>query len=120
MSDGDRDRVRAQLQAVLGLLRTLDAGQEVALFVEQRRPKVTVSTRLGEFGWQALTVGMLNTIFIAPSLLDLTTVRAVQTYAHEFGHLSLFSFPSPLLYEVNRRDMCLLTIIYIVGSSAEA
>jgi hypothetical protein len=89
MSDGDddRDRVRAQLQAVLGLLRTLDAGREVALFVEQRRPKVTVSTRLGEFGWQALTVGLLNTIFIAPNVLDLTAVRAAQTYAHEFGHL---------------------------------
>ena len=85
--DDDRDRVRAQLQAVVGLLRTLDAGREVALFVEQRRPKVTVSTRLGEFGWQALTVGLLNTIFIAPNVLDLTTVRAVQTYAHEFGHL---------------------------------
>jgi hypothetical protein len=57
--DDDRDRVRAQLQADLGLLRTLDAGREVALFVEQRRPKVTVSRRQGEFGWQALTVGML-------------------------------------------------------------
>lgn len=87
MPDSDRDRARAQLQAVLGLLRTLDAGREVVLFVEQRRPKVTVSTRLAEFGWQALTVGMLNTIFIAPNVLDLTTVRAVDTYAHEFGHL---------------------------------
>jgi hypothetical protein len=85
--DNDRDRVRAQLQAVLGLLRTLDAGREVALFVEQKRPKVTVSERLGKFGWQALTIGMLNTIFIAPSVLDLTTVRAARTYAHEFGHL---------------------------------
>ena len=93
--DHDRDRVRAQLQAVLGLLRTLSAGREVALFVEQRRPKVTVSTRLGEFGWQALTVGMLNTIFIAPNILDLPTVRAVQTYAHEFGHL-LFGKDRPV------------------------
>ena len=43
--DDDRDRVRAQLQAVLGLLRTLDAGREVALFVEQRRPRVTDDLR---------------------------------------------------------------------------
>ena len=89
MPDGgnDRDRVRAQFQAVLGLLHTLDAGREVALFVEQRRPKVTVSARLGKYGWQALTVGMLNTILIAPSILDLTLAQAVRTYAHEFGHL---------------------------------
>lgn len=86
-SDDDRERVQVQLQAVLGLLRTLDAGREVALFVEQRRPKVTVSKRLGEYGWQALTVGMLNTIFIAPNILGLTTVQAALSYAHEFGHL---------------------------------
>lgn len=85
--DDDRSRVRAQLQSVLGLLRTLDAGREVALFVEQRRPRLTVSARLGEFGWQALTVGMLNTIFIAPDVLEKTTVQAAQSYAHEFGHL---------------------------------
>jgi hypothetical protein len=88
------DRVRAQFQAVLGLLRTLDAGREVALFVEQRRPRVTISRRLGEYGWQALTVGMLNTIFIAPSVLNLALtednterVEAAKLYAHEFGHL---------------------------------
>jgi hypothetical protein len=46
----EADRARAQLEAVLELLRTLHAGREVALFVEQRRPRVTVSTRLGEFG----------------------------------------------------------------------
>lgn len=93
--DNDRDRVRVQLQAVLGLLRTLDAGREVALFVEQRRPRVTVSGRLGEFGWQALTVGMLNTIFIAPNILEKTTVQAIRTYAHEFGHL-LFGKDRPV------------------------
>jgi hypothetical protein len=86
-SEDHHDRARAQLQAVLGLLRTLDAGREVALFVEQRRPKLTVSARLREFGWQALTVGMLNTIFIAPNVLDLISVQATRTYAHEFGHL---------------------------------
>jgi len=85
--DNDRDRIRAQVQAVLSLLHTLDAGREVALFVEQKRPKVTVSKRLGKFGWQALTIGMLNTIFIAPSVLDMPTVQAARTYAHEFGHL---------------------------------
>jgi hypothetical protein len=85
--DDDRGRVRVQVQATLDLLRILDAGQEVALFVEQRRPKVTVSVRLGEFRWWALTVGMLNTIFIAPDILDLTPVQAALLYAHEFGHL---------------------------------
>lgn len=85
--DDDPGRVRAQVQAVLGLLRTLDAGREVALFLEQRRPKVTVSARLGDFRWWALTVGMLNTIFIAPDILDLTQVQAALLYAHEFGHL---------------------------------
>jgi hypothetical protein len=85
--DDDRGRVRAQLQATFELLRTLDAGQKVAPFVEQRRPKVTVSARLGEFRWWALTVGMLNTIFIAPDVLDLTAVQAALLYAHEFGHL---------------------------------
>ena len=93
--DDDRGRVRAQIQATLDLLRTLDAGQEVALFVEQRRPKVTVSARLGEFRWWALTVGMLNTIFIAPDILDLTPVQAAVLYAHEFGHL-LFGKDRPV------------------------
>jgi hypothetical protein len=91
--EDDRSRARAQFQAVLGLLRTLDAGREVALFVEQRRPKVTVSARLGEFGWWALTVGMLNTIFIMPSVLDLA--EAARLYAHEFGHL-LFGKDRPV------------------------
>lgn len=83
----NRGNVEAQLQAVLGLLRTLDAGREVALFVEQRRPKVKVSAWLGKFGWQALTVGVLNTIFIAPDVLEKATVQATRLYAHEFGHL---------------------------------
>ena len=91
----DRGRVRAQFQAILDLLRTLDAGREMALFVEQRRPKVTVSARLGEFRWWALTVGMLNTIFIAPDILDLTPVQAALLYAHEFGHL-LFGKDRPV------------------------
>jgi hypothetical protein len=91
----EADRARAQLEAVLELLRTLHAGREVALFVEQRRPRVTVSTRLGEFGWGALTVGMLNTIFIAPQVLDLTAVQAIRLYAHEFGHL-LFGRDRPV------------------------
>jgi len=95
VGDDDRDRVRAQVQATLDLLRTLDAGREVALFVEQRRPKVTVSARLGEFRWWALTVGMLNTIFIAPDILDLTPVQAALLYAHEFGHL-LFGKDRPV------------------------
>ena len=94
-SDDDRSRARAQLQATLGLLRTLDAGREVALFVEQRRPKVTVSARLGEFGWWALTVGMLNTIFIMPSVLDLAQAEAARLYTHEFGHL-LFGKDRPV------------------------
>ena len=93
--NNSRGRVRGQLQAVLGLLRTLDAGREVALFVEQRRPKVTVSARLEKFGWQALTVGMLNTIFIAPSVLDLSLAQAARLYAHEFGHL-LFGKDRPV------------------------
>jgi len=93
--DDERDRVQAQVQAILGLLHTLDAGREVALFVEQRRPRVTVSARLGEFGWQTLTVGLLNTIFIAPEVLDLAPVQAVRLYAHEFGHL-LFSKDRPV------------------------
>ena len=97
MPSGDNrgDRVRAQFQSVLGLLRSLDAGQEVALFVEQKRPKVTVSERLGEYGWGALTVGMLNTIFIAPGVPDLPLVQATQLYAHEFGHL-LFGRDRPV------------------------
>ena len=95
VGDDDRGRVRAQLQAILGLLRTLDTGREAALFVEQRRPKVTVSARLAEFRWWALTVGMLNTIFIAPDILDLTTVQAALLYAHEFGHL-LFGKDRPV------------------------
>jgi hypothetical protein len=94
-NDEHRDRARAQLQAVLGLLRTLHAGLEVALFVEQRRPRVTVSARLGEFGWEALTVGMLNTIFIAPDVLEKTLVQAALLYAHEFGHL-LFGKDRPV------------------------
>ena len=93
--DDDRDRVRAQLRAILSLLCTLDAGREVALFVEQRRPKVTVSARLGKFGWRGLTVGMLNTIFIAPDVLDLTPIQAALLYAHEFGHL-LFGKDRPV------------------------
>jgi len=95
VGDDDRGRVRAQIQATLDLLRTLDAGREVALFVEQRRPKVTVSARLGEFRWWALTVGMLNTIFIAPDILDLIPVQAAVLYAHEFGHL-LFGKDRPV------------------------
>ena len=87
VDDNDRDRVRARFQATLDLLRTLDASREVALFVEQKRPRVTVSRRLGEFGWQALTVGMLNTIFIAPDVLEKAPAQAIRTYAHEFGHL---------------------------------
>ncbi len=94
-SDHDRDRARAQFQATLGLLHTLDAGREVALFLEQRRPKVTVSARLGEFGWRALTVGMLNTIFIMPDVLDLAQAEAIRLYAHEFGHL-LFGKDHPV------------------------
>lgn len=93
--DHDRDRARAQFQATLGLLHTLDAGREVALFLEQRRPKVTVSARLGEFGWRALTVGMLNTIFIMPDVLDLAQAEATRLYAHEFGHL-LFGKDRPV------------------------
>jgi hypothetical protein len=93
--DNDRSRARAQLQAALGLLRTLDAGREVALFVEQRRLKVSVSKRLGEFGWQALTVGMLNTLFIMPDVLKLDKVEAIRLYAHEFGHL-LFGKDRPV------------------------
>jgi hypothetical protein len=85
--DHDRGRARAQLQAVLGLLRTLDAGQEVVLFIGQRRPKVVVTARLKEFGWQALAVGLLNTIFILPDVLDLALVQATRLYTHEFGHL---------------------------------
>jgi hypothetical protein len=95
LDDYERDRVQAQFQAVLDLLRNLDVGREVALFIEQRRPRVTVSPRLGEFGWQALTVGMLNTIFIAPNVLDLTPVQAAWLYAHEFGHL-LFGKDRPV------------------------
>jgi hypothetical protein len=95
VGDDDRGRVRAQVQATLALLRTLEAGREVALFVEQRRPKVTVSARLGEFRWWALTVGMLNTIFIAPDILDLTPGQATLLYAHEFGHL-LFGKDRPV------------------------
>jgi hypothetical protein len=95
VGDDDRGRVRAQVQATLDLLRTLEAGREVALFVEQRSPKVTVSARLGEFRWWALTVGMLNTIFIAPDILDLTPVQATLLYAHEFGHL-LFGKDRPV------------------------
>jgi hypothetical protein len=88
-SSGDDHRcgVRAQVHATFELLRTLEAGQKVAPFVEQRRPKVTVSARLGEFRWWALTVGILNTIFVAPDVLDLTPVQAASLYAHEFGHL---------------------------------
>jgi hypothetical protein len=100
VGDDDRGRVRAQVQATLDLLRTLEAGQEVALFVEQRRPKVTVSARLGEFRWWALTVGMLNTIFIAPDILDLTPVQATLLYAHEFGHL-LFGKDRPVEYTID-------------------
>ena len=99
-NNNDSARVRAQLQAVLGLLRTLDTGQEVALFVEQRRPKVTVSARLREFGWQALTVGMLNTIFIAPNVLELTPVQTALLYAHEFGHL-FFGKDRPVEYTID-------------------
>jgi hypothetical protein len=95
VGDDDRGRVRAQVQATLDLLRNLEAGREVALFVEQRRPKVAVSARLGEFRWWALTVGMLNTIFIAPDILDLTPVQATLLYAHEFGHL-LFGKDRPV------------------------
>jgi hypothetical protein len=95
VGDDDRGRVRAQVQSTLALLRNLEAGQEVALFVEQRRPRVTVSARLGKFRWWALTVGMLNTIFIAPDILDLTTVQATLLYAHEFGHL-LFGKDRPV------------------------
>ncbi|MFB0537705.1 MAG: hypothetical protein ACETWR_22285 [Anaerolineae bacterium] len=95
VGDRDRGRVRVQFQAILGLLRTLDAGREVALFVEQRRPRVTVSAWLRKFGWEALTVGMLNTIFIAPKVLEKTTVQAARTYAHEFGHL-LFGKDRPV------------------------
>ena len=78
MLDGSNNpnRVQAQFQSILGLLRSVDAGQEVVLLVEQRRPRVTVSARLGEFGWQALTVGMLNTIFITPDVLNLASVEA--------------------------------------------
>lgn len=93
--DNDLGRVRAQFQAVLGLLHTLDEGREVALFVKQRRPKVTVAAWLGKFRWWALTVGMLNTIFIAPDVLDLTSVQAALLYAHEFGHL-LFGKDRPV------------------------
>jgi len=57
------------------------------LSLRSRDVKVTVSARLGEFRWWALTVGMLNTIFIAPDILDLTPVQAAMLYAHEFGHL---------------------------------
>ena len=95
VGEDDRGHVRAQVQATLDLLRTLEAGREVALFVEQRRPKVKVSARLGEFRWWALTVGMLNTIFIAPDILDLTPVQATLLYAHEFGHL-LFGKDRPV------------------------
>jgi hypothetical protein len=95
VGEDDRGRVRAQVQATLELLRTLEAGREVALFIEQRRPKVKVSARLGEFRWWALTVGMLNTIFIAPDILDLTTAQATLLYAHEFGHL-LFGKDRPM------------------------
>jgi hypothetical protein len=56
---------------------------------------VTVSARLGEFRWWALTVGMLNTIFIAPDILSLTPVQATLLYAHEFGHL-LFGKDRPV------------------------
>jgi hypothetical protein len=99
-SDNDRDHVQAQFQAVLGLLRTLGAGREVALFVEQKRPKVTVSARLEEYGWQALTIGMLDTIFIAPNVLDLTPVQATRGYAHEFGHL-FFGKDHPVEYTID-------------------
>jgi hypothetical protein len=97
----DYGRVRAQFQTVVGVLHTLDAGREVARFVEQRQPSVTVSAQLGEFGWRALTVGMLNTIFIAPDVLDLELVEdaerveAAKLYAHEFGHL-FFGKDSPV------------------------
>jgi hypothetical protein len=95
VGDDDQGRVRAQVRATLDLLRTLEAGREVALFIERRRPKVAVSARLGEFRWWALTVGVLNTIFIAPDILDLTTVQATLLYAHEFGHL-LFGKDRPV------------------------
>jgi hypothetical protein len=95
VGDNDRDRVREQFLDTLCRLRTLDAGREVALFVVQRRPKVKVSARLKEFEWEALTVGMLNTIFIAPEVLDKTSVDAARTYTHEFGHL-LFGKDRPV------------------------
>jgi hypothetical protein len=88
------------LQAVLGLLDTLDVGREVALFVEQRRPKLTVSARLEEYGWGALTVGMMNTIFITPGLLEKTPIQAARSYAHEFGHL-FFGKDRPVEYTID-------------------
>lgn len=94
-SEEERVRVRAQFQAVLELLRTLDAGREVALFVEQGKPEVTVSEQLGKYGWWALTVGFLNTIFIGPDVPDLALVRATRLYTHEFGHL-LFGKDRPV------------------------
>jgi len=95
VGDNDRDRVREQFLDALCRLRTLDAGREVALFVVQRRPKVKVSARLKEFGWGALTIGMLNTILITPEILNKTTDEAIRTYAHEFGHL-LFGKDRPV------------------------
>ena len=95
VGDNDRDRVREQFLDTLCRLRTLDAGREVALFVVQRRPKVKVSARLKEFGWGALTIGMLNTILITPEILNKTTDEAIRTYAHEFGHL-LFGKDRPV------------------------
>jgi hypothetical protein len=95
MQSNDRDCVQVQLQAVLDLLRTLDAGREVALFVRQRRSKVMVSAWLGKFRWQALAIGLLNTVFILPDVLDLTLAQAAGLYAHEFGHL-LFGKDRPV------------------------
>jgi len=82
------------------LLHTLDAGREVARFIEQRGPKVKLSARLGLFRWQALTIGMLNTIFIAPSVLHMTAAQAAPLYAHEFGHL-LFGRDRPVEYTID-------------------
>lgn len=99
-SDDHSGRARVQFQATLNLLRTLDSGREVALFVEQRNPRVTVSARLGELGWGALTVGLLNVIFILPDVLDLGLVQATRLYAHEFGHL-LFGKDRPVECTIN-------------------
>jgi hypothetical protein len=54
-----------------------------------------VSAWLKKFGWQSLAVGLLNTIFILPDVLDLGLVQATRLYTHEFGHL-LFGKDHPV------------------------